>query len=68
MNSMRGYGIRLWFFFQSMGQLAKCFGAKASVFLDNIDTGSSFGRKNADEDRPASNTTSRCPGGNGHIG
>lgn len=35
---MRGYGIRLWFFFQSMGQLSKAFGDRASVFLDNIDT------------------------------
>jgi type IV secretion system protein VirD4 len=40
---MRGYGIRLWFFFQSLGQLTKCFGDHAPVFLDNIDTQQYFG-------------------------
>ncbi|MHC5542966.1 type IV secretory system conjugative DNA transfer family protein, partial [Singulisphaera rosea] len=40
---MRGYGIRLWFFFQSMGQLSKAFGERAGVFLDNIDTQQYFG-------------------------
>ena len=39
----RGYGIRLWFFFQSVGQLSACFGDRASVFLDNIDTQMFFG-------------------------
>lgn len=40
---MRGMGVRLWFFFQSVGQLADCFGEKAKVFLDNIDTQQFFG-------------------------
>jgi type IV secretion system protein VirD4 len=40
---MRGYGIRLFFVFQSLGQLAKCFGTRATVFLDNIDTQIFFG-------------------------
>ncbi len=40
---LRGMGVRLWFFFQSVGQLSKCFGERASVFLDNIDTQQFFG-------------------------
>ncbi len=40
---MRGYGIRLWFFFQSVGQLTKSFGERAGTFLDNIDTQQYFG-------------------------
>ena len=40
---MRGMGVRLWFFFQSVGQLTKCFGDRASVFLDNIDMQQFFG-------------------------
>jgi type IV secretion system protein VirD4 len=35
---MRGMGIRLWFFFQSIQQLNECFGDKAKTILDNIDT------------------------------
>ena len=35
---MRGMGIRLWFFFQSLHQLQECYGEKAKVILDNIDT------------------------------
>jgi type IV secretion system protein VirD4 len=35
---MRGMGIRLWFFFQSLHQLNDCFGEKAKTILDNIDT------------------------------
>lgn len=40
---LRGMGVRLWFFFQSVGQLSKCFGDRASIFLDNIDTQQFFG-------------------------
>ena len=40
---LRGYGIRVWFFFQSLGQLRKAFGERADVFLDNIDTQHYFG-------------------------
>ncbi len=35
---MRGMGIRLWFIFQSLHQLQECYGDKAKVILDNIDT------------------------------
>lgn len=35
---MRGMGIRLWFFFQSLHQLNEVFGDKAKTILDNIDT------------------------------
>jgi type IV secretion system protein VirD4 len=35
---MRGMGVRLWFFFQSMGQLKTCFGEKAQIVLDNCGT------------------------------
>ncbi len=40
---MRGMGIRLWFFFQSIGQLQTCYGEHAATFLDNIDTQQYFG-------------------------
>ena len=40
---MRGMGIRLWFFFQSLHQLNECYGEKATVFLDNFDTQQYFG-------------------------
>ena len=40
---LRGMGVRLWFFFQSVGQLSRCFGDRASIFLDNIDTQQFFG-------------------------
>jgi type IV secretion system protein VirD4 len=40
---MRGMGIRLWLFFQSIDQLNKCFGERASTVLDNIATQQYFG-------------------------
>lgn len=40
---MRGMGIRLWFFFQSLTQLHTCFGEKASTIIDNIETQQYFG-------------------------
>ena len=40
---MRGMGIRLWLFFQSLDQLNKCFGERASTVLDNIGTQQYFG-------------------------
>ena len=33
---MRGMGIRLWLFFQSLDQLKKCFGDNAGTVLDNL--------------------------------
>ena len=35
---MRGMGIRLWLFFQSLEQLKKCFGDNAGTVLDNLAT------------------------------
>jgi type IV secretion system protein VirD4 len=35
---MRGYGIRLWYIFQSLQQEHACYGEKAGVILDNIGT------------------------------
>ena len=40
---MRGYGIRLWLFFQSVGQLKKCYGDNAQTVLDNLATQQYFG-------------------------
>lgn len=40
---LRGYGVRLWFFFQSIAQITTCFGDKAPIFLDNIGTQQFFG-------------------------
>jgi type IV secretion system protein VirD4 len=39
----RGMGIRLWFIFQSLGQLKTCFGDKATEILDNLGTQQYFG-------------------------
>jgi type IV secretion system protein VirD4 len=35
---MRGMGIRLWLFFQSIEQVKKCFGDNAGTVLDNLST------------------------------
>ena len=35
---MRGMGIRLWLFFQSIDQLKKCYGDNAGTVLDNLAT------------------------------
>ncbi len=44
----RGWGLRLFFFFQSRAQVNKCFGPEAAdTFLDNIDTQITFGQNNA---------------------
>ena len=43
----RGYGIRLWFIFQSLKQVADCYGDKAGVILDNIPTMQFFALGNA---------------------
>jgi type IV secretion system protein VirD4 len=40
---MRGYGIRLFFFFQSIGQVKEIYGDHALTFLDNIGTQIYFG-------------------------
>ncbi len=40
---VRGYGVRFWFIFQSMGQLTECFGESAPDFLNNFDTQQFFG-------------------------
>ncbi len=40
---MRGMGMRLWFFVQSLDQFRTCYGEKAQVVLDNIGTQQYFG-------------------------
>jgi type IV secretion system protein VirD4 len=35
---LRGFGIRIWLFFQSLEQLKRCYGDKAVEILDNIGT------------------------------
>ena len=45
---MRGMGIRLWFFFQSVHQLQECYGEKAKIILDNIDTQQYFALNDVD--------------------
>ena len=40
---MRGYGVRLWLFFQSLDQLKKTYGESASIILDNMGTQQYFG-------------------------
>ena len=40
---LRSYGVRLAFFFQSLGQLKECFREKEAVLLDNCDTQLFFG-------------------------
>ena len=40
---MRGYGIRIWLFFQSLDQLKVTYGENAGVMLDNLGTQQYFG-------------------------
>ena len=40
---MRGYGIRIWLFFQSLDQMKVCYGEHANVMLDNLATQQFFG-------------------------
>lgn len=40
---LRSYGVRLWFFFQSMNQLEATFGDHAKTVLDNMGTQQYFG-------------------------
>src|SRR5271157_666565 len=40
---MRGMGVRIWLFFQGLGQLQECYGKHASVIMDNMDTQQYFG-------------------------
>jgi len=44
---VRGYGICLWFIFQSLKQVQDCYGTKAGVILDNIPTMQFFALGNA---------------------
>jgi type IV secretion system protein VirD4 len=44
---LRGYGLRTWTFWQSIGQIAEIYGARASEILDNSGTLSMFGASNA---------------------
>jgi type IV secretion system protein VirD4 len=40
---LRGAGVRLWLFFQSIDQLNKCFGENAATVMDNLGTQQYFG-------------------------
>ena len=40
---LRGNGIRVWLFLQSLDQMKKCYGESASIMLDNIGTQQYFG-------------------------
>lgn len=51
---LRGKGIRLWFFFQSLEQMHVCYGDKAGVILDNIDTQQYFGINSLETAKPLS--------------
>ena len=44
---LRGYGLRTWTFWQSIGQIEAIYGARASEILDNAGTLSMFGAANA---------------------
>lgn len=44
---MRGYGIRIWLFFQSLNQLNACYGTNAQTVLDNLGTQQYFGISNS---------------------
>jgi type IV secretion system protein VirD4 len=39
----RKFGIKLWFFWQSIDQMKECFGERANVILGNMDTQQYFG-------------------------
>jgi type IV secretion system protein VirD4 len=43
----RGFGITLWYIFQSLKQVEACYGEKAAVILDNISTMQFFALGNA---------------------
>ena len=45
---MRGMGIRMWLFYQSLDQLNKCFGDHAATVLDNLATLQFFGIRSYD--------------------
>ena len=40
---LRGYGVKIWLFLQSLEQLKKCYGESASIILDNAGTQQYFG-------------------------
>lgn len=44
---LRGYGLRTWTFWQSVGQLEELYGSRASEIIDNAGTLSMFGAANA---------------------
>ncbi len=42
---MRGYGVRVWLYFQSIGQLNVCYGDNAGTVLENLKTQQYMGTK-----------------------
>ncbi len=69
---MRGMGIRLWFFYQSLSQVQETFGDKATTILENIDTQQYFGINSyftADEiSKRIGDTTISLPSRGGNSG
>ncbi|WP_020467767.1 type IV secretory system conjugative DNA transfer family protein, partial [Singulisphaera acidiphila] len=57
---MRGMGIRLWFFFQSLAQLKACYGDKAEVMLDCFDTQQFFGSNSYESAEAISRRIGEC--------
>jgi type IV secretion system protein VirD4 len=54
---LRGYGLRTWTFWQSVGQISGLYGDRASEILDNAGTLSMFGAANAASARTLENLT-----------
>jgi type IV secretion system protein VirD4 len=54
---LRGYGLRTWTFWQSIGQMEGIYGARAGEILDNAGTLSMFGASNAASARALENIT-----------
>ena len=48
---LRGYGLRTWTFWQSLGQIEGIYGARAAEIIDNAGTLSIFGAANASSAR-----------------
>jgi len=54
---LRGYGLRTWTFWQSIGQMEAIYGMRASEIIDNAGTLSMFGAANASSARNLESVT-----------
>lgn len=54
---LRGYGLRTWTFWQSIGQIEAIYGSRASEIIDNAGTLSMFGAANASSARNLEHVT-----------